>query len=134
MEELRAVLVVDAEGFSRNRDVDLPRLHMAIRRAVERACAASGLGEVWDSLRFVESTGDGLLAIFPHSAASALIDPFPLRLQEQLAQAASSLGRLRLRLRLALHIGLIDDERAEAPGISTAVIDTCRLVNAEPLR
>jgi hypothetical protein len=41
---------------------------------------------------------------------------------------------LRLRLRVALHFGLVDDERPDAPGISTAAIDVNRLLDAEPLR
>ncbi|MCQ0015905.1 cyclic nucleotide-binding domain-containing protein [Actinomadura madurae] len=62
---------------------------------------------------------DGVLAVLPLDAARSLIDPFPRRLQEALAPAAPSLrGKgVRLRLRVALRIGLVDDERPDAPGI-----------------
>jgi hypothetical protein len=136
MEEYRALLTVDAEKFSSHRDTELPPLHMEIRHALVAACAASGLADVWRSVRFRESTGDGILAVLPDKAIPALIDPFPLRLQEALAAVAPELraAGLRLRLRVALHVGLVDDERAEAPGISTATIDVCRLLDSKPLR
>ncbi|MFC4048950.1 hypothetical protein ACFOY4_04570 [Actinomadura syzygii] len=136
MEAFRALLVVDAERFSAHRDVDLRTVHDEIRRAVKTACRKSGLGETWENVRFMESTGDGILAILPLEAAPALIDPFPRRLQNALAAAAPRLRArgLHLRLRAALHMGLVDDERPEAPGISTATIDVNRLLDAAPLR
>jgi hypothetical protein len=136
MQKYRALLTVDAEKFSSHRDADLPRLHMEIRHALITACAASGLAEAWASVRFLESTGDGLLAVLPDTAIPLLIDPLPRMLQEALAAVAPELRAtgLRLRLRAALHAGLVDDEREEAPGISTATIDVCRLLDGRPLR
>ncbi len=136
MEEFRGLLVVDAERFSAHRDSDLPGLHREIRAAVTAACEASGLGEVWKAVRFLESMGDGILATLPHEAIPALIDPFPLWLQEALAETAPWLRTrgIRLRLRAALHVGLLDDERHDAPGVSTAIIDVNRLLDADPLR
>ncbi|XRQ11325.1 hypothetical protein ACN3XK_10695 [Actinomadura welshii] len=136
MEEFRAVLVVDAEKFSAHRDAELPEVHLEIRRVLAAACESSGLGELWAGVRFKESTGDGLLAVLPHEAVPALIDPFPRCLQGVLGEAAPKLRArgLRLRLRVALHVGLVDDERPDAPGISTATIDVCRLLDGEPLR
>ncbi|TYB48125.1 hypothetical protein [Actinomadura chibensis] len=136
MEAFRALLVVDAERFSAHRDVDLRTVHRKIRRVLQVACQGSGLGETWENVRFMESTGDGILAILPLEAAPALIDPFPRRLQKALADVAPGLRArgLRLRLRAALHIGLVDDERPEAPGVSTATIDVNRLLDAVPLR
>ncbi|WP_141581391.1 hypothetical protein [Actinomadura sp. WMMA1423] len=136
MEHYRAVLVVDAEKFSAHRDADLPDVHLEIRRVLDEACAESGLGQTWDDVRFMESTGDGVLAVLPHEAVPALIDPFLRRLQDALAARAPGLRArgLRLRLRAALHVGLVDDERPDAPGISTAVIDACRLLDGRPLR
>lgn len=136
MEDFRALLVVDAEKFSAHRDTELPDLHMEIRHVLAAACEASGLGEIWNAVRFLESTGDGILAVLPHQAMRRLVEPFPTRLQEALAESAPKLRArgLRLRLRVALHVGLVDDERPEAPGISTAVIDVCRLLDGTPLR
>ncbi|WP_242903330.1 hypothetical protein [Actinomadura terrae] len=136
METFRALLVVDAERFSAHTDAQLPGLHMAIRRALGAAFDRSGLAEAWSSVRFVESTGDGILAILPHEVAPRLVDPFPRHLQDELRAAAPRLraAEMRLRLRVALHIGLVDDDRPEAPGISTATIDVNRLLDADPLR
>ncbi|WP_424535825.1 hypothetical protein ACOZ38_38165 [Sphaerisporangium viridialbum] len=136
MEKYTALLAVDAEKFSTHRDIDLPRLHMEIRHALEAACVSSGLAEVWRDVRFLESTGDGILAVLPYEAIPALVDRFPFRLQDALAAVAPELRAktLTLRLRVALHVGLVDDERTEAPGISTATIDVCRLLDSEPLR
>ncbi|GII85740.1 hypothetical protein Ssi03_37300 [Sphaerisporangium siamense] len=136
MEKYSVLLTVDAEKFSTHRDTDLPRLHMEIRHALVAACAASGLAEIWRSIRFLESTGDGLLAILPHEATPALIDRFPLQLQNALAAVAPELraAGLRLRLRVALHAGLVDDARPEAPGVSATTVGVCRLLDSEPLK
>jgi len=138
VEQFRALLVVDAERFSAHPDAKLPDLHMEIRHALAEACHASGdgLGEAWENARFMESTGDGVLAALPHEVSAALIDPFPRKLQDVLHDAAPGLRsrELRLRLRVALHIGLVDDERPDAPGISTATIDVNRLLDSDQLR
>ncbi|GAA3224755.1 hypothetical protein [Actinocorallia longicatena] len=136
MEKTSALLTVDAEGFSTHRDVDQPRLHIEMRRAVDAACASSGLDAQWAEIPFKESTGDGLLAVLPRETIPDLVDRFPARLQDILA----SMGRrlrgdgLSLRLRVALHEGLVDDDRPGAPGISAATTEVCRIVDGVPLR
>jgi hypothetical protein len=133
---LRALVTVDAEGYSRNRDAELPGLHTEIRHAVECACERSGLGEAWRDVRVLESTGDGVLAVLPYEAAVLLIYPFADRLQEALAQVAPRLraSGLSLRLRVAVHVGLVDDEHPVTGGISAATNDVSRLLDCEPLR
>lgn len=133
---IHALLVVDAREFSRHPDVELPGLHTEIRRVVERACEDSGLGDTWPAVRCLQSTGDGLLAVLPLDAMIPLIHPFSDRLQDALAESAPRLRArgLRLRLRLALHIGLVDDEDPVTAGISTATNDVNRLLDCEPLR
>jgi hypothetical protein len=138
VEQFRALLVVDAEGFSTHPDAKLPDLHMEIRNVLAKACHASGcgLGEAWENARFMESTGDGVLTALPYELSAALIDPFPRRLQDALHDAAPGLRArdLRLRLRVALHVGPVDDERPDAPGIATATVDVNRLLDSDPLR
>ncbi|WP_067453484.1 hypothetical protein [Actinomadura macra] len=136
MESFRALLVVDAEKFSAHSDVQLPRLHLEIRRVLAVAFEESGLGDTWKAARFVQSTGDGVLAVLPHEAVSRLVEPFPRKLQDELAASAPKLRArgMRLRLRVALHVGLVDDERPGAAGISTATVDVNRLVEGQPLR
>jgi hypothetical protein len=133
---MHALLVVDAEGFTRHRDVDLPVLHSKIRTAVQTACERSGLGRNWQTAPFIQSTGDGLLAALPLHTIEALIDPFPRHMQETLAEVAPRLrgqGQ-RLRLRIALHFGLLDTGDPVTVGISTSTNDVSRLVDCEPVR
>lgn len=132
----RALLTVDAKDYSRNRDVALPGLHTEIRRAVELACERSGLGEAWRDTRVLQSTGDGVLAVLPYDSTALLIHPFPDHLQDALAQAARPLRAdgLSLRLRVAVHVGLVDDEDPVTGGISTATTEVSRLLDCEPLR
>jgi hypothetical protein len=131
---MRTLLVVDAEGFSRHRDVQLPSIHTEIRRVVETACERSGLA--WEAVSLLQSTGDGLLAILPLDAMIPLIHPFLDHLQSALADAAPKLrsGGVKLRMRVALHFGLVDDEDPVTAGISTATNDVSRLLDCEPLR
>jgi hypothetical protein len=132
----RALLVVDAEGFSRNRDADLPGMHLEIRTSVERACERSGLAETWKNVPVLQSTGDGVLAVLPAEAMIPLIHPFADHLQEVLADAAPRLRAhgLALRLRVALHAGLVEDADPVTAGISTATNEVCRLLDCESLR
>lgn len=131
-----ALLAVDAEDFSRNPDAELPGLHAEIWRAVESACARSGLGDAWRGARVQQHEGDSLFAVLPHDTAIPLIHPFGEIVQDVLAERAPKLRAdgLRLRLRIALHTGLVDDERPDAAGISSATNDVHRLLNCEPLR
>lgn len=132
----RALLTVDAEGYSRNRDAELPGLHTQIRHAVECACERSGLRDTWRGARVLQSTGDGLFAVLPSDAMTSLIYPFADRLQSALADSAPLLraSGLSLRLRAALHVGLVDDEHPVTAGISTATNDVSRLLDCEPVR
>lgn len=132
----RTLLVVDAEGFSRHRDVELPALYTEICHVVKRACDRSGLGDTWRAARYVQNTGDGLLAILPADTVTSFIYPFADRLQEELAASAPKLRArgARLRLRAAVHVGLADDLDPETAGISAAANDVSRLVDCEPVR
>lgn len=136
MPSIRTLLVVDTEGFTRHRDVDLPGLHVEMRRAVESACERSGLADAWKAVRFLQGTGDGVLAVLPLDAMIQLIHPFADHLQAVLAEYARRLRAdgLRLRLRVALHAGLVDDEHPVTAGISTATNEVSRLLDCEPLR
>jgi hypothetical protein len=135
-ETMHSLLVVDAEGFSRHRDADLPGLHTEIRSAVAAACERSGLGHTWQTAPFLQSTGDGVLAVLPLEAIESLISPFPRHLQDALAEAAPRLRAQgqQLRLRIALHYGLVDTQDPVTAGISTATNDVSRLLDCDPLR
>ncbi|MBO0821593.1 MAG: hypothetical protein J2P26_12175, partial [Nocardiopsaceae bacterium] len=130
-----ALLAVDAKDFSGNQDAALPGLHTQIRRAVDDACDRSGLGNAWRDAR-VQPVGDSLFAVLPQETAIPLIHPFGRTLQDVLAENAPKLRAdgLRLRLRIALHVGLVDNERPVTAGISAATNDVHRLLECEPLK
>ncbi|GAA3952285.1 hypothetical protein GCM10023085_38520 [Actinomadura viridis] len=136
MPSMQSLLVVDTKGFSGHPDAVLPILHTEMRDALSQACEHSGLGEAWKAARFQQSTGDGVLALLPLDAMEQLIHPFPIRLQEALATAARRLRAdgARLRLRVALHVGRVDDEHPVTAGISTSTVDVNRLLDCKPLR
>lgn len=131
-----ALLAVDAKDFTLNPDKKLPDLHTEIRRAVGLACDRSGLGDAWRDARVLNHQGDSLFAILPHDTAIPLIHPFGEMVQDVLAESAPKLRAdgLRLRLRVALHTGLVDDEHPDAAGISTASNDVHRLLECKPLK
>ncbi|HZB31098.1 MAG TPA: hypothetical protein VE465_13115 [Streptosporangiaceae bacterium] len=135
MAAFRVLLVVDAEQFSAHYDTESRDVYLAIREIMEAALKSSDLVETWRAARFVDNTGgDAILAVLPAESAPRLMDHFPRCLQEELAERASkprSRGS-RLRLRVALHAGLVDDGYAVAP-VSSAAIDVNRLLEAEPL-
>jgi hypothetical protein len=133
---MRTLLVIDAEGFSRHQDADLPGLHLEIRSAATAACERSGLGHSWQTAPVLQSTGDGLFAVLPLEATESLISPFPRHLQDALAEVAPRLRarRQQLRLRVALHYGRVDSEDPATAGISAATNEVHRLVDCEPLR
>jgi hypothetical protein len=135
-ETMHTLLVVDAEGFSRHRDADLPVLHTEIRSAVGAACERSGLGHTWQTAPVLQSTGDGLFAVLPLETIKSLISPFPRHLQDALAEAAPRLRAQgqQLRLRIALHYGLVDSQDPVTAGISAATNDVNRLLDCDPLR
>lgn len=136
MPPFRSLLVVDAEKFSHHPDAHLPDLHLEIREALDQACGLSGLGREWAAAHFQQSTGDGVLAVLPLDAMVPLIGEFGDRLQDVLEAAAPKLRArdLRLRLRVALHVGMVDDQTPVTAGISTATINVCRLLDSTPLR
>ncbi|WP_157251406.1 hypothetical protein [Nonomuraea typhae] len=135
MDEYRALLAADVEGFTAHPDVALPSVSLHLQQAIRGACEASGLGPTWDSLAFRVVKGDGVLAAFPIHALARLVDPFAAQVQRSLSAMMPTLRSrgIRLRLRLALHTGLLDDRRPGAPGVSAATNTVSRLLNSRPL-
>src|ERR1700761_3705313 len=128
---MKSLIVVDAEKFSHAPDAQLPGLHLEIRAPLQDAFERSAMGEVWASARLQQSTGDGVLTVLPLEAMPLLVHPFSDHLQHVLEEAAPRLaaGGLRLRLRVALHAGLVDDEHPVTAGVSAATIEVSRLLN-----
>jgi class 3 adenylate cyclase len=94
---LAVVAFTDACDFSRHMHADEPATVAAIARdlALIRSLCAQHQG------RFVKSTGDGVLALFPMPAGAIA---FALSAQDQLRRVDLPSGSLRLSHRFALHL------------------------------
>ncbi|GGK28793.1 hypothetical protein GCM10010124_21890 [Pilimelia terevasa] len=135
--DYRAVLAVDAKGFTRRPGSTHADLAAVIPGLVESAMEAAGLADAWAAREFFSHTGDGLATGLPTRIVPHLLHPFPLHLQEQLErfryqQAAAE----PLRMRVALHIGPLS--AAVGPygssGNGDARNDTHRLLDSGPVR
>jgi class 3 adenylate cyclase len=134
--DLTAIMVVDAEKFSRHDDRQQDELARLIPEVLEDACHRCGLEELWEQRMFPDSTGDGYLIGFPPGFLPRLIDRYFDSLQQVLAEKADRLRsrQMRLRMRLSVHLGparVLDG--VDSP-VGTAMITTHRLVDAGPLR
>jgi hypothetical protein len=99
-----AVLVVDAESSAAVLGVDEPALRGDIRTTLEDALDASGVP--WSDLAYSESTGDGWLVVTGLESSHLLVDPLLDVLNRRL-QVRNRIRRPRLRLRVALHQGVV---------------------------
>jgi hypothetical protein len=134
--DLTAILVVDAEKFSRHDDPQQDQLARLIPEVLEDAFHRCGLEELWDQRMFPDSTGDGFIIGFPPRFLARLIDRYFDSLQKVLAEKADRLRsrQMRLRLRLSVHLGPARVQDGVDSPVGTAMIATHRLVDAGPLR
>lgn len=134
----RAIFAVDAEKFTRNPSALQPELSDAIPDLLGSSFARCGLSETWEARRFSQGTGDGYVFGVPSELAPFLLDPLLNQLQEVLEEHDSRLRsqdrRLRLRLRVAIHIGSVPDSGERREGIGTPMNDTFRLLDSAPIR
>ncbi len=140
MPPYRAVLVVDAEKYSRTSSVHQKILHTELFEVLEWAFAHSGLEEQWRTASFAQSTGDGYLVGVDPRYLSYLIDPLLDNLQVTLQEVQPRLAyhdrELRLRLRASIDVGPLPDsggaERGD--GIGTPMNNVHRLLDSEAVR
>ena len=134
----RAIFAVDTEKFTRNPSARQPELSDAIPELLGNAFARCGLAEVWEARRFPQGTGDGYVFGVPEQHVPFLLDPLLDQLQEVLEEHDSRLRSqdrtLRLRLRVAIHMGSVPDSGERREGIGTPVNDTFRLLDSESIR
>lgn len=125
------IISYDTEQFSGHSAALLPSLQRTLHRAVEAACALSGLTGPWASA-VREEGGDGAIVVMAHQALPRLIDTVPSHLQRILHDLAPDLRarHARLRLRVAIDAGLVDDVRTA----SAHKINVKRLVESVALR
>lgn len=133
----RAVLAVDAKGFT-----DLPGCtHEDVSRLIHQlvgdAMREAGLDAEWSSPDFYGPTGDGLAVGLPTRVLPYLVHPFPVRLQERLdTHRRGHPGEEPLRLRVSLHVGPlpIDATVAGQGGNGVARNETHRLLDSDVVK
>lgn len=130
--ERRMMVVVDVERYSRRGNVLQCQAQDCLRWAMTEAVRQLGL----DYGQWVtQPSGDGQLAILPIDSAEP---PVVARLAAALNRLLGEYNRsrsveARVRIRIALHVGLVHVDGANGfPG--DAVVHACRLVNAKPLK
>ena len=122
MPPIRSLFTVDAEGFSRDRD--LPEPHTEI---VETAAERGGPGEPSRAARLTQSTG-GVLAAPLLDAWIRRVSPLPGTSPGVRTDALPRASRPRLRL----SVGLEDD--AVTAAVSKATSTVCRPPDGGPAR
>ncbi|MQY09484.1 hypothetical protein [Actinomadura macrotermitis] len=134
----RGLLAVDTVGFTRNPGRHQPELSAAIPALLESAFTRCGLAEVWAARCFPRGTGDGYLIGVPHEHTPYLITPLLDALQAVLEEQDRHLRArdrdLRMRLRVAVHLGSVPHTGTDQDGIGTPTNDTFRLLDSDPVR
>jgi class 3 adenylate cyclase len=134
----RAIFAVDTEKFTSNPSARQPQLRDAITELLSSAFARSGLVEIWEARTLPQGTGDGFVFAVPQERTPFLLDPLLDRFQEVLEEHDRLLRSedrgLRLRLRVAVHMGSVSGSDGRREGIGTPMNDTFRLLDSAPLK
>lgn len=128
---VRLCMAADVSGYSRRRNDETERIQMALVELLARARRAAGIG---DAEVRPQPQGDGQFTVLPAGLDESVAIP---RLLAELATAlrdtnAGAPVTDRLRLRVALHRGLIKEGRNG--WIGTAPIAVHRILDSPPLR
>ncbi|MGY3520763.1 hypothetical protein ACVMYR_31165 [Micromonospora sp. PTRAS2] len=133
----RAVLAVDAKGFTELPGSTHEDVAALIPQLVGDAMRRAGLEADWSSPDFFGHTGDGFAVGLPTRVLPHLIHPFPARLQERLDEhRRSQPGDPALRLRVSLHVGPlpVDSLSAGQGGNGVARNETHRLLDSDVVK
>ncbi|GGM57350.1 hypothetical protein ACFFX1_17360 [Dactylosporangium sucinum] len=130
--ERRLLVAVDVERYSRQDNLAQHRTQETLQRVMAEACARLGLDRAaWRT----QPSGDGELAVLPAgtpetTVVAHLADTLDVLLRQH---NGDLLPQARVRLRVALHTGLVHLDGANGyPG--AAAVTVCRLVDAAPVR
>jgi hypothetical protein len=127
----RVLLCLDAKGYGTRDDRQQDDLQHDLVRITSLAASRAGLERsLWD----VQYSGDGALAVLPSNVPeSRVIDDFTRQLSYALADHNHDRTEsARLRLRLAIHQGLV---RSSAAGFAgQGPVSVARMADSEPVR
>ena len=127
----RAVLLsVDTQSYGSLSDIQQDCLQNVLRETLSAAARASGIR---DAAWHRQPAGDGEFSVIMEDGAEALIlEKYLPEVHRQLLQRAASQPRDQLKLRLALHHGMV---QAAPMGFSGAgPVEVARLLDSEALR
>lgn len=127
----RSLLCSDAARYSIRNDIQQHELQQALVEVTEDAAAGAGFDRAkWG----VQSSGDGELAVLPADVSEwTVIDYFPTALTAALARHnAHCCEEMRLRMRLAIHYGLVSPAAGGYAGQGVVVVS--RMVNSDIAR
>ncbi|WP_262847871.1 hypothetical protein [Sphaerisporangium corydalis] len=112
----------------------LPVLYHEIHSLLTGICERNSLGEAWRSVSLLQRPGHEIVALLPAETLPLLVHPFLDDLQGDLASSDLKICEhgLGLRLRVALHVGPVEEGTATAD-IARAVNEVHRLLRCEPL-
>lgn len=134
----RAVLVVDAAGFSQLSSAHQAEIGAAIMPVLEAAFTRAGLADEWSGRRFRPRahTGDGYIVGLRPETLPRLLHPFLRDLQDELRErdARRLSGRPRLRLRASIHVGPLPDQGRWTDGLGKPMTETHRLLDSAQAR
>jgi hypothetical protein len=127
----RVLISLDAKGYSELNDIEQHELQQELLDVIRAAALRGGFDRTQWS---VQPSGDGELAVLPADATEwTVIDEVPVALTHVLAEYNDGRrGPARLRLRLAIHQGLV--RRAAGGYAGHGAVTVTRLVDSAPTR
>lgn len=131
----RAILAVDAKGFTAEPGSTHEAISKKLLDLVSDALVAAGLQAEWEHPAFLGPTGDGFAVGLPTRVLPYLVHPFPRLLQDRLAEHNRQ-ARAHLQLRVSLHVGPLpaDPENPHWTGNGEPRNDTHRLLDSVPVK
>jgi hypothetical protein len=134
----RAIFAADTEKFTRNPSARQPELRDAIPKLIGSAFVKCELSGLWEARALSQGTGDGYVFALPQERTPFLLHPLLDQLQEVLEEhdrALRSQDRsLRLRLRVAVHMGSVPDSDGHREGVGTPMNEAFRLLDSDPVK
>ncbi|WJK36582.1 hypothetical protein [Solwaraspora sp. WMMA2065] len=131
----RAILAVDAKGFTEEPGSTHQAISNRLLDLVGDALTVAGLRKEWERPSFLGPTGDGFAVGLPTRVLPYLVDPFPSLLQQRLAEHNRH-ARTQLQLRVSLHVGPLpaDPESPHWTGNGESRNDAHRLLDSAPVK
>jgi hypothetical protein len=122
---------VDATGYGASTDIRQGEMQTTLAGVLDDAAGAAGFDR---SLWHTQCAGDSELAVLPDSVRErSVVDAYAQALADALVSANSQVAKEdRLRVRLAVHFGVVSVGRLGFPG--KGAVEVTRMVDGDPVR